>query len=522
MAYLSVLWIAGIAGTRIEPGAEAPPRPNILLVMVDDMGFSDIGCYGSEIDTPNLDRLAANGLRFTQFYNAARCCPTRAALLTGLYPHQAGVGHMTGDWHLPAYRGCLNDRCVTIAQALRPAGYHTMIVGKWHVGGEPGHWPLDRGFDRFYGSPEGGGHYFRMLRNRHLVLDDQVIVPGEGWYSTDAFTEYAIKFVESAVQLKKPFFCYLAYFAPHYPLQALAPDIERYLGKYRTGWAQVRAERYRRQLEMGIIPRNCKLSPADARVPEWQTLRRQPEMDRRMAVYAAQIHRVDQGIGRIFATLQRLGIAENTLLIFLSDNGATEAGGPLGFARKDRGDPKALTGTPESYASFGLAWANVANAPFCQFKQRVHEGGIATPLIVHWPAQIRDRGVLRHQVSHVIDLMPTCLEVAGAQYPKMHKGRPILPLAGRSLVPAFDDRPLDRDTLCWEHEGNRAVRQGRWKLVALRGGKWELYDLQADRSETNNLAAGHPERVHELAVVYHAWAERCGVRPWSELPHSRK
>jgi len=496
----------------------APTRPNILLILADDMGFSDIGCYGSEIPTPHLDRLAARGLRFTQFYNAARCCPTRAALLTGLYPHQAGVGHMEPDFRLPGYRGFLNGTCVTLAEALGPAGYQTFIVGKWHVGTQRGCWPLARGFERFYGVPQGPGHYFHPLPGRPLVLDDHQIEPPADWFSTEAFTDYAIQFIQAAAQRDKPFFCYLAYYAPHYPLQARPADIQRNLGKYAEGWAPLRAARYARQVQQGIVRPEWRLSDPHPQVPPWNDVEDRQEMDRRMAVYAAQVAKLDAGIGKVVGALEELKILDNTLLVFLSDNGGDAAGGPLGFAGHGRGDPKAVIGTAESYASYGLAWANVSNTPFRAFKAEVFEGGIATPLIVHWPARIRSGGGLRHQVGHVIDIMPTLLDAAGAKYPQTRNGKPTTPPEGMSLLGAIDDRPAQERTLCWEHMGNRAARSGRWKLVAYHRGPWELYDMETDRTETRDLAAQHPERVQELAALYDQWAERCNVRPWSELP----
>ena len=495
-----------------------PEKPNIVLIMADDMGFSDLGCYGGEIHTPHLDRLAAGGLRFTRFYNSARCCPTRAALLTGLYSHQCGVGHMSQDWNHPAYRGRLNERCVTIAEALRSAGYRTIIAGKWHVGEALGEWPLDRGFDRFYGTPQGGGHYFRMLPKRQLVLDADVIESGEGWFSTDAFADRAIEFIRESVGMKKPFFCYLAFFAPHYPLQARSEDIEPYLGGYRKGWAEARRARVRRQIEMGIVPPSTQLSPPQPSLPEWDTVRKQEEMDRRMAVYAAQVSNMDRRIGRLVEALEEVGQLENTLILFLSDNGADAAGGPLGFTRKDRGNVHAVTGTPDSYASYGMAWANLSNTPFRNYKGEIHEGGIVSPLIVHWPARIERGGTLCRQVGHVIDLMPTCLDAAGATYPQEREGKPTVPLEGISLLSAFEGQAPRPRTLCWEHMGNRGVRQGSWKLVALSGSPWELYDLDADPTETEDLAAVAPDCAGQLAQLYDQWAKRCGVLPWEETP----
>jgi arylsulfatase len=494
------------------------PRPNILIIMADDMGFADAGCYGGEIATPNLDRLAAGGLRFTQFYNTSRCAPTRASLLTGLYPHQTGIGCDTQDWKKPGYRGFLNDRCVTIAECLRPAGYRTFISGKWHVGLEREHWPLRRGFDRFYGSEHGGGHQFRMLPGRHLILDNEIIQPGPDWFSTTAFTDYAVRFIDEAVALKKPFFGYVAYFAPHYPLQALPQDIQRHVGRYSRGWEPVRAARYQRQLELGIIRSDWPLSPPDPDIPDWASVKDKKEMDLRMAVYAAMVDEIDQGVGRIIEALRKQQALDNTLLIFLSDNGACPTGGPLGTAGMRRGNPLAITGTADSYVAYGSAWANAGNTPFRRYKAEVYEGGIAAPLIVHWPSRIKDRGALRHQVSHVIDLLPTCLDVAGAKHPTGSA----VPTEGRSLVPSFDDKPIEREAMCWEHMGHRAVRLGKWKLVAPHSGKWELYDMETDRTELRDVAAQHPDIVGKLKAAYDQWARRCNVEPWDKLRKNRQ
>ncbi|MHB8900724.1 MAG: sulfatase-like hydrolase/transferase [Thermoguttaceae bacterium] len=510
MITLMLAWVTA-AVVAVPATAKDTPPPNIIVILADDMGFSDLGCYGSEIPTPHLDRLAAGGLRFAHFYSAGRCCPTRASLLTGLYPHQSGVGHMHLDWNLPAYRGRLNESCVTLGEALRPAGYRTIIAGKWHVGQERGFWPLDRGFDRFYGSPQGGGHYFRMLAGRQLVLDGEEIPVPNDWFSTEAFTDHAIRFIRQSAGEDKPFFCYLAYFAPHYPLQARPDEIAPYLGKYRDGWAAARAARFRRQIEMGIVPPETRLSPPHPLVPEWETVEDREEMDRRMAIYAAQVSNIDRGVGRLVAELEKTSLLENTLLMFLSDNGGDGAGGPLGFTRGDRGNTIAFTGSPDSYASYGMAWSNVSNTPFRNYKGEIHEGGIATPLIVHWPARIRERGVIRQQVGHVIDLMPTCLEAAGAGYPEQRNGVPTVPLEGISLLPAFDGQPLKSRTFCWEHMGNRGVRCDHWKLVAFYGAPWELYNLETDPTEMNDLAAEDPIRVKQLVAEYDRWAERCDV-----------
>ena len=511
------LWTSLRAGEP-APGAGrafdgAQGRPNIVLIMADDMGFSDIGCYGSEIATPNLDRLAAGGVRFSQFYNTARCCPTRASLLTGLYPHQAGVGHMVEDRGFPAYQGYLNDRCVTIAEALRQARYKTLMTGKWHVGGDRPHWPTDRGFDRYFGLVDGGGNYFMIDPTRHAALDDKPFTGpvGEKYYATDAYTDYALDFLQKDTDRKQPFFLYVAYTSPHWPLHAWPEDIAKYKGKYMTGWDELRKQRHRRLIEMGMVDSKWPLTPRDAKAPAWDQVKDKEERDLRMAVYAAQIDRMDQNIGRLLAKLKQIGAEDNTLILFLADNG--------GCAEAvDRGKPGAPVGTKESFASYGLPWANASNTPFRLYKHWVHEGGIATPLVAYWPAVIKKGGAITNQTGHLIDLIATCLDVAGAEYPKTFNGRQIVPLEGKSLLPIFKgETRKGHEVICWEHEGNRAVRQGKWKLVSRNPEDWELYDLEADRTEMNNLAGSNPEKAKELAALYDAWAKKVGALTPAEL-----
>ena len=494
-------------------------KPNIVLIMADDMGFSDIGCYGGEIHTPNLDSLAAGGLRFTQFYNAARCCPTRASLLTGLYPHQAGIGHMVGNKGYPAYQGYLNNRCVTIAEALKLGGYRTLMSGKWHVGEDRPHWPTDRGFDKYFGLISGGANYFDITKakargvKRRMAVDDQPYTPPkEGFYITDAFSDNAAKFVDTCGRNGKPFFLYLPYTAPHWPLHAWPEDIAKYKGKYKEGWDKLRRQRYARMVEMDLISGKWKMSPRDTDARLWADVKDKELLDLKMAVYAAQIERMDHGIGKVLARLKETGAWDNTLILFLADNGGCAEGGPVGFDNRKNGLPP---GGVDSYMSYGLSWANASNTPFRRYKHWVHEGGISTPLIAHWPAVIKNGGSLTHQPGHIIDIMATCLDVAGINYPRSHGGKEILPAEGKSLLPIFKGgKRKDHEAIYWEHEGNRAVRQGKWKLVALHGKPWELYDLQADRTELNNLADEHPEKVEQLATMYQRWAKRCDVLPW--------
>jgi len=510
-----------LAGAAVV-GLAAAERPNIVIMMADDMGFSDIGCYGSEIRTPNIDGLAQKGLRFTQFYNAGRCCPTRASLLTGLYAHQTGVGHMTNeadfrfDLGHDAYRGQLNRSCVTIAEALRPAGYRTLMAGKWHVGTYPGMWPVDRGFERFFGLIRGASNFFGPAPDKLLTLDRERVIPGEDFYTTDAFTDNAIDFVEEAERLddEQPFFLYLAYTSPHWPLHAWPEDIEKYRGKYRSGWEELRRSRLESMKRIGLLKKSVELTEQDS-LP-WDALPEslQDEMDLRMAVYAAMIDRMDQNIGRLVAKLTELGELDNTLIFFLADNGGCAEGGQIG-----RG-PVSHIWTREGYShSYGQGWANASNTPFRRFKHWVDEGGIATPLVVHWPAEIDGDGRWVSEPSHLIDLMATSLDVAGARYPASFEGRAITPLEGKSLRPAFQGGAVEREAIYWEHEGNRAVRMGKWKLVAKHGEAWRLYDMDADRSEMRDIGPANATTRDKMIAMYEAWAARVGVLPW---PPKRK
>lgn len=513
-------FLTAIALFCLSAAAEAP-RPNIVLIMADDMGYSDIGCYGAEINTPNLDRMAGEGLRFTQFYNAARCCPTRASLLTGLYPHQAGMGSMiTRDIENAEpgpYQGFLNDQSVTIAEVLKEAGYTTLMSGKWHVGEERPHWPTDRGFDKYYGLISGGMNYFDIEKGKAEGIERGFAIDGEphdppnkNWYLTDAISDHAVKYVQDYGEDGDPFFLYVSYTAPHWPLHAPEEDIQRYLGKYMDGWDAVREARYKRMIEMGLIDESWPLSPSDGGVADWEAIEDKAAMDRKMAVYAAQIEVMDRGIGRILDALDATGSAENTLVLFLSDNGGCHEGGALGFDRRENGIPP---GGVDSYMSYGRSWANASNTPFRMYKHWVHEGGSATPLVARWPAGIEARGAITHETGHVIDFMATFAELAGAEYPEHYNGKPITPLEGRSLLPILQGgaRPCHK-ALYWEHNRNRAIRQGPWKLVAPKDGDWALYNLEADRTELTDLREERPEIAVNLQSRYEAWAERVGVR----------
>ena len=494
-------------------------RPNIVVILADDMGYSDLGCYGGEIKTPHLDRLAGRGLRFTQFYNTGRCWPTRAALLTGLYSAQTGVHDMSHQ---------LNRNCMTIAEVLRPSGYGTYMVGKWHLMKDwkdptTDRWPLQRGFDRFYGTPVAGSFF-----NPHNPIRDRepVKIKDKDYYVTDALTDNAIKYIRTHSTYRKddPFFLYVAHFAPHWPLHARPKDIEAHRGLYDKGWDAVRSARHKRMIELGILKEHWKLSRPETQSPSWKNAKNKKWESRRMETHAAMVHRMDYGIGRIIDTLTKTGQLENTLVFFLSDNGASSEnlGRVPGFEYKKtlnnrpvRGgnNPAIMPGPADTYQSFGRRWANVSVTPFRKYKAFSHEGGIATPLIVHWPKGISAQGELRHQPSHVIDIMATCVEVSGSVYPNEHLGESIHPLEGVSLTPAFADKSLDRDALYFQHLGNRAIRAGKWKLVALKGKPWELYDLETDRTETNNLIDKHPSQSSELAKMWEAWRQDYKNKP---------
>jgi len=535
-----------MSGTN-TPAGEKAGRPNIVLILADDMGFSDIGCYGSQIATPNLDRLAREGIRFTQMYNCARCCPTRASLLTGVYPHQAGIGHMVANRGTPAYQGYLRDDRPTLAEMLSAGGYQTFMSGKWHVGGgyqanKPGTWrpgapdhpiPTQRGFQAYYGMLGGAGSYFHppyMLRDAELITPEP-----EGYYITDAITDNAVAMIRRATKKPDPFFLYVAYTAPHWPLHARPEDIAKYEGKYRDGWDAHRTARHEQLKAMGIIDAKWAISPRDEAAPPWEQLdaERRDWEDLRMAVYAAQIDRMDQGIGRILRALRQAGQEDNTMVIFLSDNG-----GCAEFLAEDTGKPEPFRyniptpdgravrignlpglrpGPDDTFMSYDLPWANTSNSPFRRFKRWVHEGGISTPMIVHWPGRVAG-GALCHSPAHVMDITVTCLDAAGIPPLAELNGKATIPLEGESFLTALSGRNWSREApIFWEHEGNRAVRAGNWKLVAERSGPWELYEMNEDRTELNDLVEVNPGKAKELEALYEAWARRCGVVDWKRL-----
>ena len=522
------LWLGSSGcGPRIEAGQPVPPH--ILVILVDDMGYSDLSCYGGEIPTPHIDALAHGGMRMTQFYNAARCCPSRASLLTGLYPHQAGMGHQNRDRGLPAYRGRLGERTVTLAEVLGEKGYATYQVGKWHVGNEAAHWPGPRGFAREFALIEGAMSYYnqwpwvRGQDSLRLTWRGQPYRTEPGFFATDAFSDTAAAWIRQH-DFAQPFFMYLAYNAPHWPLHALPEDIARYHGHYDRGWDSLRLLRHQQLIEQGILTPETPLPPRPDYLPAWTSLSdsAQAAWAGKMALYAAVVDRLDQGIGRVVAALRDRGQLEHTLIVFLSDNGACDEDptGPWSIYPED-GPP----GSERSFPSYGRPWAFFSNTPFRLFKSYLHEGGIRTPFIVHFPRHIPAGTIETQAVGHIMDLMPSILDLSGQAYPDSFGGREITPTPGRSLWPVWQGQGGNgHDTLYWEHQFNRALRQGEWKLVSAYRlpdqpprGHWELYNLRQDPTETQDLAAQYPERVAAMAAAYEAWAQEVGALSRSAL-----
>ena len=508
----------------------ANEQPNIVIILADDLGFSDIGCYGSEIPTPRLDALAGDGERFTQFYNSPRCSPTRAALLTGLYSQQAGMGWLDNKVEPKSrgFHGKLLPRCVTIAEVLRDAGYFTAMAGKWHLGQQNGTPPWERGFMRSLNSRFGEVYFPKesdrpgteslFLNGREIPKDSPEL--GHDWYSTDLFATWGLKFIDEARAEKKPFFLYLAQGAVHFPLRAPADVIAKYRGKYMKGWDQLREERHARQIAMGVVDARWPLSPRPDDSPAWDT--RPPDKQKRfdeiMATYAAMVECLDRSTGLLVDGLKDRGLLDNTIVIFLSDNGGNAEGGPAGVTRGD-----GPIGGPQSYVMLGMNWATLANTPFKRYKHFTHEGGISSPFIVHWPAGIPAgrRGALEKQPAHLVDIMATAVDVAGAKYPERYHDHDILPMEGVSLRPAILGQPLARkEPIYWEHEGNKAVRDGRWKLVQKWRGPWELYDMEADRTELHDVSKEHPEIASRLQASWNGWAQRAFVDDWTGPDHT--
>ncbi len=482
---------------------QLPARPNIILIMCDDMGWSDIGCYGGEVNTPNLDRMAKEGLRFTQFYNNAKCTTTRASILTGLYPRRDRGG-------------LLRENMVTLGEAMKLAGYQTALSGKWHLGNSASTHPYKRGFDEYYGLLDGCCNFFNPVQPdpsykggkvRKFGHNDEMITEfPKDYYTTDAFTDHTIGCVKKFSAKKEPFFLHLCYTAPHYPLHAKPEDIAKYRGKFKElgGWFKMREQRWARLQQMGLAADNWKLSDEDSRAYGWDDADQDHE-DLRMAVYAAMIDSMDQNIGRLRKALEDAGVADNTVIFFLSDNGgcAEEPGGR---------SAKIIPGPKEYYAAVGPAWGWAQNAPFKKHKSWVHEGGVSTPCIAWWPGKIKANTITR-QPGHIIDFMPTFLELAGAKYPEKYKGNEILPVEGKSLLPILEGGKREsHQQLAWEWSGNRALREGDWKVVwDSRVKDWELYNLANDRCETENLAAKEPAQTKRLSEAWMRWAKETGL-----------
>ena len=468
----------------LNPAAlEAAERPNLVLIMADDLGFSDLGCYGSEIETPNLDALAAGGLRFTQFYNTAKCHSSRVSLMTGLYCEQAGSTKLS--------------RGATIAEVLSGAGYFTAMVGKWHLGGQP----TDFGFQRYWGHLSGATNYFTgdsTFRLNGEPWDVPETLHGRRFYTTHAIADFGLEFLEEATRGDKPFLLYTAFNAPHYPLQASEEAVRKYAGRYDDGWDKLRVRRHHRQLESDLLPAKWKLSPRPDHVPAWDSLseeERRWEADR-MEVFAAMVDLVDQNVGRLVAFLKDKGIFDNTLVLFCSDNGACP------FERT-RGRHLAPWDA-KSYWTYDASWAHLGNTPFRLYKQNQHEGGISSPLIVHWPEGLGvEPGSMTRQPAHLVDVMATFIELGDATYPAQIGDRIIDPLQGKSLLPVFrGETRKPHETLYFHFGTDRALRQGPWKLVSAKLGRWELYNLDEDRTELNDLSGQQPERVAAMAAEW--------------------
>ena len=541
-----------------QPKKANTKKPNVIVILTDDMGFSDIGCFGSEIKTPNIDKLAANGISFTHFYNTSRCSPSRVSLMTGLYPHQAGMGFLSNyNYDEAGYVDDLSKNAVTMAEVFKQAGYATYMSGKWHLNKEKSipndrsNWPLQRGFDRFFGMLIGSGSFYDPGT---LMQDNTFIAPGKDFYLTHAITDNVVRFIDENPK-EKPFFFYIAYTAAHWPLQAPENEIQKYKGVYDKGWDETRKQRFEKLKKLGIISNKAILTERGVDIPEWKNEPMKEWQVRRMEVYAAMIDIMDQGIGKIISTLEKNGELENTVIFYMHDNGgcaetlnSKETEIPLTDEQK-KGKPFAkdsiflgkiptytrdgefirsgkgvMPGPANTWTAYGEEWANVSSTPFRLYKHFVHEGGIATPLIVHWPEGIKAKGKLRTQPGHLIDIMATCVEIAGLNYPTNFNGNTIHSLEGKSLVPAFTNKAIPREFIFWEHEGNRAIRMGNWKLVSkTRKQKkftpadenlWELYDMDRDPSEISNLALKYPDKVKTMAALWEKEAQRTMAKPW--------
>ena len=552
--------------TKTQSSPSKNRKPNIIVILSDDMGFSDIGCYGSEINTPNIDLLAKNGVRFSHFYNTARCSPSRASLLTGLYPHQAGMGHLsTENYTEEGYVDDLSKNAVTMAEVFKSSGYATYMTGKWHIAKDIVHqndqsnWPMQRGFQRYFGTLNGSGSFYDPGT---LVSNNTYITPGDNFYYTNAITDTAVKFINEH-QTPNPFFFYIAYTAAHWPLHAPEKEVQKYKGIYDKGWDAIREARFKKLQKLGIISKEAVLTERGVSIPAWENAPMKDWQVRKMEVYAAMIDVMDQGIGKIITTLEKKGILDNTVIFYMHDNGGCAepldsdqpeipmtaeqqqihpyakdsifVGKKPNYTREGqfiRSGMGVMPGPANTWVTYGIEWANVSNTPFKMYKHWTHEGGIASPLIVYWPKGITQKGVIRNQDAHLIDIMATCVDIAGISYPTTYNGHTIQPLEGKSLVGAFKNLPIQRDFIFWEHEGNRAIKAGAWKLVSKTEknkvftekdqNAWELYNMEKDPSETNDLAQKFPSKVKELATMWEKEAIRTKALPWPWAPKTKK
>ncbi len=536
-----LLMLLLLSACATNPETDNPAPPNIIVILADDMGYSDIEPFGGEIPTPNLNKLADHGLTMTQFYNAGRCCPTRASILTGLYQHQAGVGNMDGSKKdslgniVPSYQGHLNQSCVTIAEVLKTKGYQTYLSGKWHVGRTEPYWPSKRGFKNSFAYVYGAGSYFNLEPFRSgndkslLLYNDSIVDPSEDFYLTRAISDHAVNFIDQSTKKGNPFFMYVAYTAPHWPLHALEEDIEKFIGKYSGGWDSLRQVRYQKMQAMDMLADSWPLTDrfvheeSPALTPSWDSLSTEEKQkwERRMAVYTAMVYRMDVGIGRIVEQLKASEQYENTLIMFLSDNGACHEPVYLWDISYDQSGP---IGSPNSFDAYGFPWANASNTPLRMFKHWTMEGGISTPFIAHWPAQIKQKIVNKSDYAHIIDIMATSVDIANTSYPSKFNNNKILPMEGVSLMPLFNNQEFPDDRmLFWEHQGNIAVRQGNMKLVRSHQGyvenknEWQLFNIMQDRVEVKNLIDEQPKKARQLQDAYRQWAKRVGVFRWDDL-----
>ena len=513
---------------------------NVIIFLADDLGYSDIGAYGGEIRTPNLDQLAGKGVKLSNFHNTPRCSPSRASLLTGIHPHQTGIGILTGNNASEGgYAGNLNNKCATIAEVLKSNGYITAITGKWHLTNSPnkpnGAWPTQRGFDSFFGTLDGCATYFRPgTLSRGLENVEHEAEDNPDFFYTDAIANEAVKFLADKPK-EKPYFLYVPFTAPHWPLHAREETIKSYAGNYDIGWDALRVKRLERQKALGIIPQETELSPRDARVLAWEDEPDKKWQARRMEVYASQVTEMDAAIGRILAQVKENNEWENTIIIFLSDNGACAEALPLDEISEFRratnlmstrtrdgrrvvlgNDPDVMPGGEDTYASYGVGWANVSNTPFRLYKRYTHEGGVMSPFIIHWPNGNLTDGKVNTSTFQLVNVAPTLYEALGVKYPETLNGNKLEPLAGGSMLPALQASETEKSQLWWEHIGNAAIIRGNWKLVREYDWDWELYDLSKDRNELNDLSASHPEKVAELKAEWEKLANQYGVIPFKK------